>query len=1605
MSAQTVSYDENATLKPNEYKREYTVTYNANGGTVGDTTDAYTKSTYGFIGWDANNDGVKDHNDEGSAKNWTSVDGTVYNLKALWDNQYNSGGKHAAVTLTTATRDGYEFDGWYTDSGDQGVKVGDANVSYTPTSDVTLFAHWTPVDYTIRFLNGYDGAVVGTHSYKITDTAITYPDIPTRTGYTFNNNYTYSGVTPDGKPGNWSSNDVLVNNQTVLSGKYGDVDFIAGWTPKTYTVTYKAVQPVIFAGTDYRAKFNGSPNQDVQITYTYDSTYSAAGMPALDLPAGYTFGGWYTDAACSDGNQLIAADNLGTEIVKIEAPTTLYPKWEPITYHITYDLNDGGDQNTVFTADNPQEYTILTGADPSDPFNIPTATRTGYGDIAQWKVVSDVSDTPWAAGEYVYAGEGRYLAMFGDVTVRAEWQPAEVYVVYAGLEDGKAVDALGQQVTDSKTDYNSPLGTLATGVRDGYTFGGWYLTPECAGQALTPESVYNGANGFAAVSPYRTNVYAKWTANTYTVTFNGNGSTSGSMDAQAFTYDAAAKALSSNNFGRTGYDLAGWSLDPAAETASWTDGQEIQINGLLTAEQKQTDNATVTLYAVWTKHPYKVTWKNYDNSVIDETYVLYQDSPVHADASFDDAEYTYTFTGWLRGDSSVNLAEEHITAPTTYKAAYTRAAKPYNVIYFSDGGQLLYTDTFSFGAATTVRDVPEKTGYNGSWVVQSPTGLTGIPASMPAYSITVKAVYTPKNYTITWDLGGGHTEPQTCAYDSVPVFSGTPTRDDDNMYKNYVFVGWAATDGGAVLESIPAVTGDATYYAVYTKEAVVYHITWRQNFVDAEHNINHHVEDIVTNVPYGSAVTEIPALTPVDGCAVAWDTAAIPAVMPAENRIVNAVYRYGARTVYWHNGDVVTSSILMDGDTVAYNGESPVKQSTPEYSYSFLGWAQSENGSPVNLSGITVNGADLHFYAVFEQSAREYTVYYYVDGGIWKQETVAYGEVIPTYSVPAKEGYTGSWSAIPETMPASDVTITASYAIRSYQVVWYVGGNVTTTSVEYGATPVFTGSTDKAPDAQYTYSFKGWATVPEADASTVIYTAENIPAMGAADIEYYAQFDKTLNSYTVTWRIGDDTVTETYDYGVVPTAPANTALPSDAQYDYTFTGWNKEIVAVTGNTTYIAQYDKAIKSYTVTWNVTDSQGNVTSTQQSVEYGRYPVYPGENPADYEDEGYDYFFAGWALTPGGEAEDLDYVTGAVEYYSAYEKLAKEFYIEWIVDGEVFQYGYYTYGAIFPDVGVPEKEGYSGTWDKAANYSTVPSHDVTLTAQYKARKYTVYWKFMENGSWKTVSQLLSFGAEIPEVAIPAREGYDAVWDNADVTTVPAGGVTFTAEYTVRTYTLTWKNDDNVSGTASATYRTEVTVTVTEPRPAEMTVYIGSALATAGTEYSYDASTGVLTVYAPFVKADILAYSSARGNSYNVSVNITGAQVITSQTTVEDGGTYYARIVAPDGFLVPTEITVYVDGVEITSGFEYLVEPDMKTARLAIDGSAVTGTVTVEAETVVDPDYDPNPQTPDDSGNSGSHSSTGDCPYCHKTHTGIIGAIIGFFHRLIYIFKSIFG
>ena len=162
-----------------------------------------------------------------------------------------------------------------------------------------------------------------------------------------------------------------------------------------------------------------------------------------------------------------------------------------------------------------------------------------------------------------------------------------------------------------------------------------------------------------------------------------------------------------------------------------------------------------------------------------------------------------------------------------------------------------------------------------------------------------------------------------------------------------------------------------------------------------------------------------------------------------------------------------TLTFMVDGnvyhtESLAYD-EAVVLPDNPEKKgYSFVEW----EGLPQ-----TMPSTDIAVNASF--AINEYTLTYVVDDEEYAKETVVYGVTIEPKAAPTKEGHTfGGWSEIPETMPATDVTIIGSFTVNSYLLTYIIDGTVyDTKSVAYGSEIVMLEAPEKTG-----YTFDGWDT-------------------------------------------------------------------------------------------------------------------------------------------------------------------------------------------------------------------------------------------------------------------------------------------------------------------------------------------------------------------------------------------------------------------------------------------------------------------------------------------------------------------------------------------------
>ena len=288
------------------------------------------------------------------------------------------------------------------------------------------------------------------------------------------------------------------------------------------------------------------------------------------------------------------------------------------------------------------------------------------------------------------------------------------------------------------------------------------------------------------------------------------------------------------------------------------------------------------------------------------------------------------------------------------------------------------------------------------------------------------------------------------------------------------------------------------------------------------------------------------------------------------------------------------------------------------------------------------------------------------DGDTLQSSMVAYGEY-PSYNgaTPERESYnqysyTFSGWGLELDIVTEDVTYIAQYQeLLRYEVAFYNwdGTLLQLNWYDYGEYPSYTGETPiREADTRYTYTFSGWN--PQLDWVT-------------GNQSYYAQYEATFNRYEVTFFNWDGSILQSsmVHYGEVPTYTGVTPTrEADTQYTYTFTGWSPELDWVKGAANYYAQYEGTLNQYEI--NFYDWDGTLLQSEW-VNYGAWPTYYNSDPWRESNAQYTYTFTGWS-------PQLDWVTGAANYYAQYEATLNQYQItfyDWngiVLQSELVHYG---------------------------------------------------------------------------------------------------------------------------------------------------------------------------------------------------------------------------------------------------------------------------------------------------------------------------------------------
>lgn len=435
-----------------------------------------------------------------------------------------------------------------------GYKIADVKIdgdsvgapsSYTfdsVTENHAIEASFAPITYTVSFdPNGAEGLMPSL--------IMTYGETRQLTSNSFiRPGYLFTGwnTRPDGSGAPYEDAQAV---QDLCSTDGAVIELYAQWRPVEYDVIF-----------DANSGTGSMPSQH----FIYDQAQALASNAFTKT--GYAFDGWSTrqdgsgEAFSNEQEARNLAANHGDTI-------TLYAKWAPITYRVTFDANEG---------DGSMEDQRLSFDQP-DRLHVNQFARTGYL-FAGWNTQADGSGTC-----YTDLQEILNLSSTPDDTIAlyAQWTPIGYYVVFdAQGGSGTMVDQLLFYDRADALQHN-------TLHRTGYRWVTWNTHPSI------PETSYADGEivkNLAERANETVVLYAIWTANRCLIVYDSNGGT-GSMHAQSLAY-GTAETLYPNEFEREGYRWTSWNTQPDGSGFRYDDEQRVQ-------DLSTIDNSVITLYAQW----------------------------------------------------------------------------------------------------------------------------------------------------------------------------------------------------------------------------------------------------------------------------------------------------------------------------------------------------------------------------------------------------------------------------------------------------------------------------------------------------------------------------------------------------------------------------------------------------------------------------------------------------------------------------------------------------------------------------------------------------------------------------------------------------------------------------------------------------------------------------------------------------------------------------------------------------------------------------------------------------------------------------------------------
>ena len=410
-----------------------------------------------------------------------------------------------------------------------------------------------------------------------------------------------------------------------------------------------------------------------------------------------------------------------------------------------------------------------------------------------------------------------------------------------------------------------------------------------------------------------------------------------------------------------------------------------------------------------------------------------------------------------------------------------------------------------------------------------------------------------------------------------------------------------------------------------------------------------------------------------------------------------------------NNGNVTeyiygVGATLPTADDMTYTG------------HTFKGWYDNESltGDPVTAIGGTEMG-NKEYWAKWE--INQYTITFDTAGGSEIAPiTQDYGTAVTAPEPPAKPGYTFTgWNpALPATMPAENLTVTAQWTVNQYTITFATdgGSEVAPITQDYGSA-----ITAPAAPTREGYTFTGWD--------------KTIPAtMPAGDMTITVQW--TVNQYTIIYDLDGGTAEGNPDTYTVETDAFT--LKNPTRPGHTFTGWSGTGLTgednltltipkgSTGDRSYTAHW--SLNTYSITYDLDGGTASGNPDFYTVESSTITLNPPTRTG--------YTFIGWSGTDLSGSDNLTVTipAGSIGNRSYIAHWSLNIYsITYDLDGgtALGNPDSYTVESAAITLNEPTKAGYVFTGWSGTDLVGEDNLTVTIPAgSIGDRRYTAHWEF---------------------------------------------------------------------------------------------------------------------------------------------------------------------------------------------------------------------------------------------------------------------------------------